>query len=157
MDEVNCRLEDGAEVHKKNNAGFTALDMAILHRHLDIAKRLCQEMGVGTSVLDDNAPSPYWAANRGRVNVVMEVLNRGAYINVQTNGGGTPLYWASYKGHIDFVKFLVNNKAGVNAKDHHGKRTLHYAEHCHYTAMASYIQSQGGIKQRSCTKRKCGR
>ena len=75
-----------------------------------------------------------------------ELLNRGAYINAQTNGGGTPLHWASQNDHIDAVKFLVNNKADVNAKDHYGKRTLHYAEHCHYTAIVSYLRSQGGIK-----------
>ena len=103
-------------------------------------------MGVGTSVLNDSEPSPYWAAHLGRLNVVTELLNRGAYINAQNNGGGTPLHWPSQNGHIDFVKFLVNNKADVNAKDHYGKRTLHYAEHCHYTAIASYLQSQGGIK-----------
>ena len=103
-------------------------------------------MTVGTSVLDDSEPSPYWTAHLGWVNVVTELLNRGAYINAQNNGGGTPLHWPSQNGHIDFVKFLVNNKADVNAKDHYGKRTLHYAEHCHYTAIASYLQSQGGIK-----------
>ena len=103
-------------------------------------------MTVGTSVLDDSALSLHWAAHLGRVNVVMELLNRGAYINAQNNGGGTPLHWPSQNGHIDFVKFLVNNKADVNAKNHYGHRTLHYAEHCHYTAIASYLQSQGGIK-----------
>ena len=92
MDEVKRLLQDGAEVDKEDKDGFTALDVAILHGHLDIAKRLCQEMGVGTSVLNDSEPSPYWAAHLGRLNVVTELLNRGAYINVQTNGGGTPLH-----------------------------------------------------------------
>ena len=90
MDEVKRLLEDSAEVHKEDNAGFTALDMAIMHGHLDIAKRLCQEMGVGTSVRDNSAPSLYWAAHLGRVNIVRELIDKGAHINAQTNGGVAP-------------------------------------------------------------------
>ena len=90
MDEVKRLLEDSAEVDKKNNAGFTVLDMAILHRRLDIAKKLSQEMGVGTSVLDNSAPSLYRAVHLGRLNMVTELIDKGAHINAQTNGGVAP-------------------------------------------------------------------
>ena len=59
MDEVQRLLEDSAEVDKEDKDGFTALDVAILHGHSDIAKELCQKMGVGTSVLDNSDPSLY--------------------------------------------------------------------------------------------------
>ena len=127
MDEVKRLLEDGAEVDKKNKDGFTALDVAILNGHFDIARELCEKMNIDTDGLDGSASSLHWAAGLGRVNVVKELIGKGGGIEVKEKDSWTPLHYASRNGHLNVVKFLVENKADIHAKDTLGWTPLHLA------------------------------
>ena len=128
MNEVKRLLEDGAEVDKEDKHGFTALDVAILHGHLDLARELCKKMNIETWRLDGSASSLHWAAGLGRLNVVKELIGKGGDIEVKGGEDGkTPLHEASENGRLDVAKFLVENKADVNAKNNDGETPLHKA------------------------------
>ena len=87
MDEVKRLLEDGAEVGKEDKDGFTALDIAILNSHFDVARELCKKMNIDTEWLDDSASSLHWAAWNGHVNVVKELIDKGGDIHAKSNNG----------------------------------------------------------------------
>ena len=127
MNEVKRLLKDGAEVDEEDKDGFTALDVAILHSHLGVARVLCKKIDIDPFGIANHDPSLYWAAHAGRVNVVKELIEKRADIEVKDDHGWTPLHCASRNGHLDVVKCLVANKADVNAKDHDGDTPLHWA------------------------------
>ncbi|VEL18726.1 unnamed protein product [Protopolystoma xenopodis] len=56
------------------------------------------------------------AAKEGHVEVVRELLARGAIVDAATKKGNTALHIASLAGHFDVVKMLVERTANVNAQ-----------------------------------------
>ena len=111
----------------KDEDSFAVVDDAILNGHLDIARELCTKMDIDTWGLDEDGPSLHWAAYLGRVDVVQELINQGADIDVKDRHGTTLLHDACANGHLDVVKFLVENKADINAKKNDGTTPLHEA------------------------------
>ena len=59
------------------------------------------------------------ASEKGRVEVVKELLENGAEVNAKNNEGGTALILASRYDHVGVVKELLQNgeNIDVNAKD----------------------------------------
>ena len=128
MDEVKRLLWDGAEIDEEDKDGFTALDVAILNGHFDIARELCKKMNIDTYWLGESASSLHWAAGSGRVNVVKELIDKGGDIEVKGGKDGcTPLHFASWNGHLNVVKFLVENKADIEVKNKWGQTSLYLA------------------------------
>ena len=64
--------------------------------------------------IDDGATSLLIASQRGHLDVVRELLARGAVIDAAFNNGATPLIQASWKGHIEVVRALL--AAGANKR-----------------------------------------
>ena len=60
--------------------------------------------------------------------VVIQLYEASAIIDVKDTQGFTPLMKASFGGHLDVVKFLVDIGADVNAKYQGVLTALHFAE-----------------------------
>ena len=70
----------------------------------------------------------HYAANQGDLDVVKELIDRGAEVNAQTGQGITPLHLAARKGHKDVVEYLVKEAEAEDLPDNlQGGRALHYA------------------------------
>jgi ankyrin repeat protein len=67
------------------------------------------------------------ASIRGYLDIVRELLARGANIEAADNDGWTSLIWASHKGHLDFVKELLDRGANIEVADDVGWTSLHAA------------------------------
>eukprot|EP00798_Chlamydomonas_sp_ICE-L_P002166 gene2166-biopygen10745 len=67
------------------------------------------------------------AAMYGRVECIMALLDRGAYVDIQDIIGMTPLHSAVLGGHMECVKELVYRQADVNIKTVDGSTPLHSA------------------------------
>jgi ankyrin repeat protein len=63
----------------------------------------------------------------GRVQVVKELVERGADIEANDSGGSTPLHGASCRGHVVVVIELLSRGANIDAKNDVGSTPLHYA------------------------------
>ena len=111
----------------KHEDGFEALDVAILNGNLVIARELSKKMDIETYWVNDSASPLLWAAFLGRMNVMKELVNKGADMDTKGKNVDSPLHNASYNGHLDVVKLLVENKADVNAKGKNDKTPLHWA------------------------------
>jgi ankyrin repeat protein len=59
----------------------------------------------------------HFAAQRGDLDAVVELLARGKNPNHFDEGGCTPLHYAAEDGHIEVVKSLLAAGANVNAHD----------------------------------------
>ena len=63
----------------------------------------------------------HWAARAGKIEIVRMLIDAGANVNVQTNGGSTPLHEAVRYGSVEIVRMLIDAGADVNLQDEDGK------------------------------------
>ncbi|EJT69327.1 hypothetical protein GGTG_12946 [Gaeumannomyces tritici R3-111a-1] len=66
------------------------------------------------------------AAMGGHLDVVRQLTESGAALNVLDASGTTPLHWAAYDGHKDVVEYLRQD-ANKKLRDHYGRTVLHLA------------------------------
>lgn len=65
-----------------------------------------------------------YAADNGNVHIVNLLLENGADVNDDDNGGNTPLMIASERGHPETVKLLIESGASMNAQDKYKRTAL---------------------------------
>ena len=68
-----------------------------------------------------------WAIERGYVEIVKLLIERGIDINAKTNDEATPLDIAFDKDYTEIVKLLLEKGADANAKNKNGETLLHRA------------------------------
>ena len=68
-----------------------------------------------------------YESNRGRVDRVEELLDKGANIDRLASDGCTPLMRAAYAGHGELVEFLLQRGADPNATAEDGASALFWA------------------------------
>ena len=122
---VEVVLNHGADVHAKDNSGFTALHTAAEWGHADIV-RLLLARGAEVNERNSIGNTPlHLAANAGFVSVVELLLARGADLDVRQRTGFTPLHHAAMHGHKAVVELLIAKGADLNAKNEAGVTPLH--------------------------------
>jgi len=70
-----------------------------------------------------------WASYNGHIEIVRELINRGADINAKANDGYTALIEASANGRIEVVRELINRGADINAKNNDKRRRYKDTQH----------------------------
>jgi ankyrin repeat protein len=123
IDQVQRVLTGGAVVNARTRAGLTALSVAIIRGHDDIALLLI-EKGASLDARDKsgdrenqhpgNSPVHY-AAIYGRTRVLEAMLDRGVSPNLRDRNGRTLLMLAVENGHRDTVRLLLERGADPNA------------------------------------------
>jgi ankyrin repeat protein len=67
------------------------------------------------------------SAEKGDIIKVIELLRRGANVNIKDRKGWTPLHYVAASGRADITRWLLENRPDVNARDDNGLTPLHYA------------------------------
>ena len=57
------------------------------------------------------------AAKAGEIEVVKDLIHRGAALDTRSEKGKTALHYAAANGHVDVVKLLIENRAEIDARD----------------------------------------
>jgi len=71
-----------------------------------------------------------YAADFGYINILQELKNNGANLEVGDYEGRTPLHIAARKGHIEVINHLIQEGVSIDAIDKNGKSALYEAIVC---------------------------
>ena len=98
------------------------------------------------------------AAAQGNTDVVKELLDGGAMVDMRDGEGKTPLSWAAGFGHIDAVRILLERGANCNWEiDNVGRTALYLAarwEHHDIIHLLAAAGAHGGLAVSQATYRK---
>ncbi|MCL7390365.1 MAG: ankyrin repeat domain-containing protein [Thaumarchaeota archaeon] len=83
------------------------------------------------------------AAERGYLEEVRRLLDKGADVNARNDWWETPLHHAANGGHLSVVKLLVERGADINARDINGWTPLHYAAQNGYLDVIEFLVEKG--------------
>ena len=84
-----------------------------------------------------------YAADKGHIEIVKFLLEKGANVNIIDNYGNTPLLWAIDKKHLEMVKLLIENGANLNVENNIGGTPLHIAVDKEHVGIARLLIING--------------
>uniref|UniRef100_A0A336L2X6 CSON004035 protein n=1 Tax=Culicoides sonorensis TaxID=179676 RepID=A0A336L2X6_CULSO len=90
----------------------------------------------------------HYAIRTGYMRGVKMLVDAGADVNAQTNGGATPLHRAALWGQIDILKLLLSiRNIRIDVKDSDGHNPLHRAaQNNHYEACEILLSRDKQLK-----------
>jgi ankyrin repeat protein len=91
---------------------------------------------------DDKTPL-YAASEKGHLEVVRELLARGAAVDAAIYGGWTPLLVAILKGHLEIVRELLARGASVDAAMNGGATPLYVASQMGHLEVVRELLERG--------------
>ncbi|CAH1368187.1 unnamed protein product [Tenebrio molitor] len=120
-------IEVGANVNEMTIEGLRPLVAAILTNQLDIALLLLQSgADVNCSYKDLTALDHAVGQNQlNLVQLLLQLISRGANPNQKDNNSVTPLHLASSQKFSELIKLLVNHGANVNSLNGNNQTPLH--------------------------------
>jgi len=103
---------------------------------------------------DENGNSPLvFAVLNGRLDLVRNLVDQGAFVNHQNYNGETALYWAAAQGSEQIVDVLIENGSNLNICNLDGASPAHVAAangHCSILGKlirnGAYVNSQDDVK-----------
>jgi hypothetical protein len=99
-------------------------------------------IAIDESTMDGAFPL-FIAAEYGRLDVVRQLLGRGANVNLRTNYGATALYIAAQEGHGDIVTELLARGADVSVHTDNGWTALMAASYKGWDSVARALIKGG--------------
>ncbi|CAF1056744.1 unnamed protein product [Adineta ricciae] len=79
----------------------------------------------------------------GHVNIVQELLSRGANVNAATKKGNTALHIASLAGQEEVVKTLIKHNANINCQSQNGFSPLYMAAQENHIEVVKFLLANG--------------
>ncbi|XP_069119470.1 uncharacterized protein [Argopecten irradians] len=125
---VHLLVQAGSSIHRTDKEMKTPLMYAAENNHVNIVQYFLKMDADVTLRAEDGMTVLHYAAKAGHVGVLKLLLEADKInINVQDDGGWTPIIWASEHKYVNAVKYLVKNGADPNLKDKEENTSLHWA------------------------------
>jgi ankyrin repeat protein len=122
-------LDNGANVHIRDDIGQTPLHRASDGNHVDVMLLLLQH-GAGVDVQDNGySTALHLASDLGGLEAVRLLLENGANPNIRNDRGQTPLHLASEWNHVGRTRLLLKCGADVDVQDNDHSTPLHLASY----------------------------
>lgn len=129
------------------------LVLAIQHKQKDMLLYLMDNYKVNveqetSTVIEGGHPvegaTPLWTASTlGHLDLVKELVDRGADIEHTTDSKSSPLRGAAFDGHIDVVKYLVKKGANIDKPNQVGQSPLTIAAAMKQIETVKYLIEHG--------------
>lgn len=109
---VQVLWQAGADLHKMCNKGMAAIHWAACHGNIGALRWILQHIHIDSPSKHSCTPLHY-AAKKGHLKVVQELLLRGANVNAICSKGRTPLVWGIKQKAVEVVQLLINHGANI--------------------------------------------
>ncbi|MBT5953166.1 hypothetical protein HOG98_00435 [bacterium] len=108
-------LENGASVVDKDKFDQTIIHWSVVSNSRTILKQVLEKTNEGINQIDVFGRSPlHWAAQKGDLDVVSLLVERGAKINIKDKYEQTALLIAAFYGHPSIVTYLFNRGGSID-------------------------------------------
>ena len=105
----------GADLNQGEPFGATALGIACLRGHMDVARFLLSH-GATSGQADPDGVSPILrACCAGQVDIVRLLLESGVTVTSMPDHGLAPLHAACCSGHLPIARLLLQHRASLDA------------------------------------------
>lgn len=147
--QIQALLEQNINLNPINSRGNTALMVAILGGHTDIAKLLIEK---GAKLNEQNIEENtalMLAIIEGHTDIAQLLIEKGAAVNCEDFEGTTTLMFAISEGHIDIAKLLI--AAGAKNQNSNGDTALMVAITKKQDEISKILIEQGeGLNLKDC-------
>ena len=137
---VDVLLDAKANVDLRNRFGDTPLMAAVLHGHVDVAKKLRAR---GAAVNGPGWTPLIYAATGGHEDLVRWLLAEGAAIDAASPNGTTALMMAAREGRYSVAILLIDRGANVTRRNDAGVTALSFALATGDNALAERLRKAG--------------
>lgn len=125
---LHILIQAGGNIHTVDGRLNNALMYACEHNHMEMVRYLVQAGSFLDVKGEDGMTCLHMAAKGGHIELMEFLLNtRKVDVNVQDDGGWTPIIWAAEHRNVDTVKFLISRGADPTLKDNEENTGLHWA------------------------------
>lgn len=125
---VKAEVDKGNSAIEANKMGFDAVVYAInAPAPIEVIKFLLDQKGINVNKpTHDDRTYLFWASNKGNVEAVKYLIDKGAKVNIEDSHGMTPISFAASAGQPDpqLYDALINAGADVKQKNQEGADLL---------------------------------
>ena len=134
---VRYFVEQGCNMEKADNNGFTPLITASGNGHLEVVRYLLEQGANRDKASDIGYTSLHWAAMRGHLEIAKLLMVYGADLNARTNNGLSPIDLADDEEIEQAIRDEPRRRM-----DHGHKRATEQDRHPNATTSASAQQEE---------------
>lgn len=141
---ADALVKAGADINRKDEPGHTAIMRALEHKEDAVADLIFARPELDLNAQGANGVTALmlyvW---REREDVVPQLLERGARLDLQDAGGDTALHGAAHRGNVRIAEMLLAKGANPNVKNKVGGTPLMWAAIYDYEDVARLLLEKG--------------
>jgi transglutaminase-like putative cysteine protease len=140
---VKRLTQEGSDVDRKDEWGWTALYWAVRGNHKEVAEFLIAK-GANVNIKGQEDLTPLLlAAIDNQEEMVEMLIAKGADVNDKNNWNWTSLHSAAGNANKDMVELLIARGANVNARDGGNRTPLWYAQDKGHSEIVELLRKHG--------------
>ncbi|XP_069675027.1 histone-lysine N-methyltransferase EHMT2-like [Periplaneta americana] len=138
---VKMLMDRFANIHLKDEYGYSALHKAAFGGHADIVRELLLHGGLAVNVPNELGYYPlHLAAHFNHTETVTALLESNVPVDSKDNGDNTPLHRAASRGNLQIVKLLVLQGADIESVNKQNKTPIDLASNGNHLDVVNFLK-----------------